>query len=121
MIFTSNERAKAQTSQIINIQNFQGVFGNVSQSSVQQSFIDHVKESDVESLMDAMRKMGMPEEDLIELREALENEVDVQKDSGFGPLVYQWLGKLATGTLKVGQDVSTTLITEALKNFYGMA
>ena len=70
--------------------------------------------------MDAMRKLGFPDEDLIELREALEAEKEVDKDGGFGPRVYSWLGKLGTGALKVGQDVSTAVITAAIKAHYGM-
>jgi hypothetical protein len=124
MRFTSEEKAIAMTSQNIHISNFQGILGNVNESTVNQSLTMSIKSGDFNSLQKKLAESGISENDLRELRSALDADPKPDTPSEFGPRVSEWIGnmitKAASGAWKVTVDTAAKLIPEALAAYYGI-
>lgn len=123
MRFTSEEKAIAMTSQNIHIANFQGILGNVNESTVNQSLDMSVKNGDFNSLQQKLGEAGISTEDLQDLKSALEADTKPDSPSEFGPKVSAWIGnmitKAASGAWKVTVDTAAKLIPEAIAAYYG--
>ena len=81
-----------------------------------------VQKGDLASLMDKLRELEVDDSDLSGLQCAVLSEPDTS-DPTFGPKVRAWLGgmisKAATGTLKVGVETTSKVVTKALRGYYG--
>ncbi len=83
---------------------------------------------DTNSLMDYLRKLGLDEEMIDGLQDALDEDakegeeaVDSSGSKGPGRKVLSWLKDVSTvATTKVGTPVATTLITQALLHHFGL-
>lgn len=124
VVFTSEEKAKAQSSQVINIEQFHGVLGDINHSTVSHSFTQGIMKGDLESLILAIADMGASQEDLDELRDAIAAEPELPAESGFEKKVAAWMGKMvakaAQGGLQIAVQSSSAVIGAALKSFYGL-
>ena len=124
MSFTSDEKQKAMASPQISIHNFHGILGNVSSSQVAQYTQVNVQQNDFESLRAAMLDIGVDDADIDLLQDAVREDPPVTKADKFGPRVGRWLGsmvqKAAEGVSKIGVNVASAVLTEALKKYYGV-
>ena len=81
-----------------------------------------VRKNDADSLLAYLREQGVEEEDLQELRDAVDSEPEAPGGSN-GPRVRKWLDdmmdKASAGALKVGFVAARKMLPEALKGFYG--
>lgn len=123
MSFNAQEKEKALTSTNIRIGNFQGVWGNVADSTVTQNLNITVQQGDFNSLSDCLSKKGMSPEDIEELKSAI--RADPEPTSGtLGEKVGAWFGKMvskaASGAWKIGVDVATNLLARAIWAYYGI-
>ena len=124
MRFTSEEKAIAMTSQNIHIGNFQGVLGDVNESTVTQSLTMSVQAGNFSSLQQKLTEAGISKEDLEQLKTALEADPKPSKSSEFGPQVSSWIGtmmgKAASGAWNVTVETAAKLIPTAIAAYYGL-
>ncbi|MEZ5941134.1 MAG: hypothetical protein R3C18_07070 [Planctomycetaceae bacterium] len=125
MRFTPEEKAIAVNNQNIHIGgNFQGVLGDVNESTVTQSLAMSVKAGDFSSLQQKLTEAGISKQDLEELKTALEADPKPNTSSEFGPQVSSWIGtmmgKAASGAWKVTLDTAGKLIPTAIAAYYGL-
>jgi hypothetical protein len=96
------------------------VFGNVEQFAAQT-----VQTGDLKSLRGTLAALGVDHKELEALQ--LDMAADQQNDphkNGHGKRTSEWIGRNAKaagkGALKIGTDVATAVISEAIKRFMGM-
>jgi hypothetical protein len=108
----------------IRIDNFQGILGNVQDSTVTQSLTMNVKRGDWQSLDKYLQSLGISREDISDLHAAVLAEPVLAEKHNFGNRVGTWLGKMvgnaASGAWKVGVDVAGALLASAIRAHYGM-
>ena len=81
-----------------------------------------VNRGDIESLLSYFRELGANEEDLDELKDAIQSEPALSKGN-YGPRVRQWIGgmvsKVASSTWKVGLNLTSKVLVDGLNSYYG--
>jgi hypothetical protein len=121
--FSDAERDKAAASTGITIGNFQGILGNVSDSSIMQSFQMDVRRGDFESLKQYLKAQKVSDEDIQELETALKADGNLKSAGTFGERVGGWIGKLvskaASGAWQVGVSTSSNLLAAGIRAYYG--
>src|SRR5947207_646355 len=75
-----------------NIQNFQGILGDVIHSTVEQNLALNVTTGDFESLRNELRKIGLNSVEVDELEKAVNSDPPPKSRERFGPAVSAWLG-----------------------------
>lgn len=94
--------------------------GTATNSSV--SFV--INANDFESLQSILKENGVQDEDIGELKDALESEPQPKKEGGFGPRVSSWIAKMmqkaAEGSWGVGVGAAGTLLAQAISKFYDL-
>ena len=125
MSFSEDEKSKAASSQSIHIENFQGVFGNVSGGTINQTMHMSVRPGNFASLHDHLKDKGVEEKDLKELETAVMKDPDPTKKGQLGGGVSAWIGKMvgkaADGTWGVGVGAAGNLLASAVWKFYGFS
>lgn len=127
MSFTSDEKKQASELQNITIENFQGVFGNVTDSTVNQTNTIEIKQNDFESLAAYLKdELNVDFSDISSLKTAIDEDCQ-SKDIAtgtFGHKVSGWMGtmiaKAASGTWGVSVGAAGGLLANALTKFYGL-
>ena len=128
MTFTNKEKDKAKEDSNININvrdihSFQGILGGVEQSSVTQNLKMSVKQNDFNSLSEYLMSNSVPEEDIIELKEAINIDPSPEKKGVFGNKVSNWIGKMisksASGTWQISAGAAGNLLAKAISTYYG--
>lgn len=126
MSFSNDEKKQASELQNINIENFQGVFGNVSDSTVNQTNTIEIKKNDFESLARHLKdELGVEFADIGSLQNAIEEDAKVSTpdNNSFGTKVSEWVGymvsKAASGSWNVGVGAAGGFLANALTKFYG--
>jgi hypothetical protein len=94
----------------------------IGSQNFNQSVTIEVKQGDFKELSKLLNNLGINDAEVKELQSAI--KVDGQpKQNNFGEKVANWFGKIisksAQGLLKVGSDVATSMIKEALFRYYG--
>ena len=93
-----------------------------SGETVQQQ-VSSVQKGDRDSLRRFLRGLDVEDDDLSELEEALSSD-PAAPDGHYGPKVQAWLGgmisKAASKAWKVGLDVASKALTDALNGYYGL-
>lgn len=122
--FSDREKRLAMN-QNIRIDNFQGVLGDVSQGGrVEQTNLIGVHKSDFASLSEFLKKQGVDEPDITELKQALSADPIPATTSSFGPKVNKWIGKMiekaASGVWKVSISVAGNILSSAISKHYGL-
>lgn len=125
--FTLKEQqaAMSNNNQTFNIANMQGVVGTVSDSSsISQQNTMTVQTANFESLANKLRQHGIDEDDIGALREAINQDPKPDQAGHFGGKVSAWLGsmmtKAATGTIELAVGAAGTVLTDAIKGYYGI-
>lgn len=79
---------------------------------------------DEKALLACLRTIGINEVDLEELTKAINDDAPPSEKNRFGPKIAAWIGqitgKAAAGTLKVGTDIASQIITKGLLRYYGL-
>ena len=121
--FSEEEKKKAENNQTIHIENFQGILGNVTGSTVNQDNTINIQQADFESLTRFLESKGVEQDDIEELKKAVKEETSIESSERFGSKVSAWIGKImskaASGTWKIGVSVASQVLTAALKQYYG--
>ncbi len=121
--FTLQEKTAAMSNQTFHIANMQGVAGNVSGGTVNQQNAMTVQTANFESLANHLRQKGIGDDDIADLKQAIDQDPKPEKVGVFGGQVSAWLGsmitKAATGAIGIGVGVAGTVLTEAINNYYG--
>lgn len=128
LVFTKEEKEKATSSPSINIHNFQGVLGNVSDSSLVQDLGMTIGKGDIEDLIRRLSEKGVQEEDLDELKEAVRIEPSPTQEGALGEQTSNWIGKMVSkalnGTWSIGKSIgvgaATKILSEAIMSYYGL-
>lgn len=124
LTFTEAEKRKASMTASINIQNFQGVLGDVSDSTVHQHLSMSFAPNDVDGLLAHLRANGVVDKDLSGLRSALSADAPPTAAGKFGERVSAWIagmmGKAAAGSWTVGLAAAGNLLSGAISRYYGL-
>ncbi len=84
-----------------------------------------VVEGDFEALAGAMRDLGLDEQDVSELKAAIENDESREDKASLGQSVTSWIGKVAAkasgGALKIGASAALGAVMHAVLAYYGFA
>lgn len=125
LVHNSNQHLDEEQSMTINnIENFQGVLGNVSDSTVTQTNHLVVNSGDFNSLAEHLRSQKVSDQDIEELQQAVTNDPAPTQPSTLGANVSAWMGKMvakaADGTWNVGVAASGGLLANALGKYYGL-
>jgi hypothetical protein len=99
-----------------------GSVGSVSSGHrITQTTQQNINSGDFDSLASFLRNVGFNDSDIAELKDAVDAEEAPEKD-GFGPKVADWIGKavgkVAQGGMKISTSVASSVLSEALKNYY---
>lgn len=105
----------------------QTVFGNVTTISTTGSgapIIISIQEGNMTAFMEYLIKAGLPKEDATELAGIVQSEKPVSKEEPLGAKASDWMKakvqKAGAGLWKMGQEVATKIITEAVMQYYGI-
>jgi hypothetical protein len=111
-------------SQIFNT-NVYGNVGNVASGhDIAQTATVTIQQGDFRSLANSLKEQGVSEEDVNELEKAVHADpAPPVSAENFGKGVAAWFGKMITkaaeGTWKVATTTASSLLTSALKSYYG--
>lgn len=107
----------------INIERFQGIFGNVDNSSIAQNLDYIVLKGNFESLSKELLKLGVDQTDINELHTALDSESAIKDQTKFGPKVGAWIGKMvqkaATGAWDISINAVGNILALIIAKYYG--
>lgn len=128
IVFSKKEKEIATSSASINIHNFQGVIGNVSDSSLVQDLAMMVGKGDIEELVRRLSEQGVQEEDLEELKEAVRLEPSPTQEGELGQQTSNWIGRMVSkalnGTWAIGKSIgvgaASKILSEAIMSYYGL-
>jgi hypothetical protein len=124
MTFSKEEKELAMKSHDINIQNFQGILGNVDNSSVTQHLDMRITKNDLESLKKYLLSVGIQNTDISELQRAIADDGQPKSSGGLGSKVSDWMGKMiakaASGSWQVGVGAAGNLLSKAISLYYGI-
>ena len=116
---TAETEATTQLFQTIIIGNHAGNIANASPGAIQTVHV--VERGDLQGLVAALTRYGVPASEIDELRGVVEEEKNL---TAIGPKASQWLAKastaVASGTWKLGHGVSVGVITKAILEYYGI-
>ena len=122
--FSKTERNKAMNSSTINIKNFQGVLGDVSDSNVHQHLNITINKNDFDSLSRCLDAEGVSKDDLKELQIALSEDQPPTNPGTFGSKVSDWVGKMigkaCSGSWKIGIGAASNLLATTISKYYGL-
>lgn len=124
MAFSQEEKDVAFKSHEINIHNFQGILGNVENSSVTQNLEMAISKNDFESLKTYLLSVGVQNGDITELQNAITYDNPPKLKGNFGDNVSGWMGKMitkaASGSWQIGVGAAGSLLAKAISLYYGI-
>lgn len=122
--FSDKERSAAMSNKTFQIQNFQGVLGDVSGGVVSQTNTITVVSGNFDSLANYLRQQGVPDAEIRVLEGAVQEDPEPSKSNALGPKVSAWIGRMVALAASGGWDVSVatagTLLAAAIAKFYGL-
>jgi len=125
MTFTRAEIQSATSNRQIIISNFQGILGDVSDSSVTQNLSMDVRADDFESLAIFLKQKGITTEDIADLKQAVANDPKPTEPTKLGAGVSHWMGKMiqkaASGAWTIGLGAAGKLLADAITRYYGLS
>ncbi|WP_202758283.1 hypothetical protein [Delftia acidovorans] len=121
----STSSTKSPMTPSINIHNFQGILGDVSGSTVQQTLHMGLSAKDLDGLLEYLRTQGVAAAELCELRSAIESDPEPTSNAVYGSKVSAWIGKMlglsASGAWGVGLAAAGNILSAAISTYYGLA
>ena len=126
LVFTEEDKNKAMSNTNINIEridNFQGMLGGVSESTITQNMTQSSFTGDFNSLRNYLIKNSVTDQDVTELKSAIESDGSIENNGAFGENVSGWIGKMLTksanGSWQIGIAAAGNLLSEAIGRYYG--
>ncbi|MEZ8080925.1 MULTISPECIES: hypothetical protein [Enterovibrio] len=124
--FSTDEVKKAHMSTQINIKNFQGVLGDVTDSELNQNLEMTIGESNnFEELAKYLAGHNVPEKDIVELKQAIDSDGDIGSTGQFGSSVSSWVGnmcsKAASGGWSISLATAANVLGTGISKFYGLS
>lgn len=123
--FSATDKIKAQYSGGINIQNFQGVFGDITHSELNQNLALNIREGDEPALAQYLKSIGVNDKDIQDILELVKKEARPSTRNNLGPQIGTWVGgmvgKAASGAWKIAVGTAGDLLTKAIAAYYGIA
>ena len=120
----TKEETETAYQKIINIHNFQGVLGDVSNSSIIQDIVISTPTNDILNLAEFLKTKRVSAEDISELEEAIKTDLKPKSSKVFGSKVSKWIGKMivkaASGTWDIDPKVAETTLTKVISLYYGL-
>lgn len=120
--FSERERSVAMTNKTIQIQNFQGVLGDVSGGSITQS--NTITPGNFDSLAQYLKEQGVQSREIKELEIAIADDPEPMQSGVFGGKVGAWIGRMVGRAASGGWDISVstagTLLAAAITKYYGL-
>lgn len=102
---------------------FNGIFGNINSSSINQEINSTVKANDFESLKSMLKNIGIHDDDIESLAGAIKEEPNIESPNKLGKKVADWVGKMTskaiTGTWKIATGIPSQILTRAICHYYG--
>lgn len=124
LTFSNVEKEKAQDNPQINIQNFQGILGDVINSNVTQNLKMKIDKGNFENLSNYLSSFGIKTDEINDLKLAIESDPIPKSRESFGSNVSEWMGKTiskaASGALKIGLGAASNLLANAIWAYYGL-
>lgn len=123
LTFSNMEKLKAASTTSIRIENFQGVLGNVENSTVTQNLDLSIIKGDFENLRKELKKLGIEQKDIDELKTAVASDPEIIKSGNFGQKVGIWMGKMvqkaATGSWDISINTAGSVLAMLIAKYYG--
>jgi hypothetical protein len=127
---TEIEELKGKQKEIIQIMN-QTIINNSGDGSIintgDKAKIEAsitINKGNIDELKELLRNSGLPDEDISELCEIIDQESPNLENGTFGSKVNEWtkktIGKAVDGSWQIGIGAAGTLLAEAIKAYYGM-
>lgn len=124
LTFSDQEKNVAMTNKTIQIQHFQGVLGDVSGGTINQSNAITVVSGNFGSLSNYLAQQGVQAQEIKDLEDAIRVDSEPKSNGAFGEKVSAWIGKMvgraASGSWDVSVATAGTLLAAALTKFYGL-
>jgi hypothetical protein len=121
--FSEEEKQKASNSPQIHIDNFQGILGDVAHSSVSQKLNITINKGDWEGLKTYLKTVGVDNQDIDDLKEAIKEDPQPKSNHSFGKKVGGWIGNMVTkaaqGLGQLPMGTSSSLLANAIWQYYG--
>lgn len=115
--------SKEQVSSVVNTYILGGNNVVVSGFDINQRVHQQIIKNDMNALLRYMKEIGVPNNDVKELKKAINEDGPKTKPRKFGSKVADWVGKMTKkileGTWKVAISKAPELITKALSCYYG--
>lgn len=122
--FTEKEKEAAMSVNHFNIQNMQGVAGNVTGGTINQNNQMNIQKMDFDSLAKHLSENKVNFSDIQALQDAIELDPTPSEPNKLGSNVSSWIGnmigKAANGSWDISIAVAGTLLAEAITKFYGL-
>jgi AbiTii len=102
-----------------------GSVGNMATAgqNFSQLTVVTISQDDFEELSKFLKDLGFDNDDVSDLKAAIKAD-GKPKENGFGKRVAEWFGKAvaksAQGMLKIGTDIASKIISEAISQYYGL-
>lgn len=123
--FTAKEKETAMSVNHFNIQNMQGVVGNVSGGTINQNNQLNIKKTDFDSLAKHLAENNVSFSDIQNLKDAIEIDPVPTEPNKLGEKVSSWIGsmvgKAASGSWDIGVATAGTMLAESISKFYGLS
>lgn len=122
--FTDKEKEVAMSVNHYNIQNMQGVAGNISGGTVNQNNQMNIQKMNFDSLAKHLTDNNVAFSDIQALKEAIDNDPVPTEANKLGEKVSAWIGsmvgKAASGSWDISVATAGTLLAESIAKFYGI-
>lgn len=124
--FSKTKKELAMTNQF-NIQNMQGLIGNISGGNIQQNIHDgiHIEKGNFDSLAEYLFKNGIPYSELSKLKITLNEDSPPINTKNFGNHVRNWIDdivkKVSNRIIDIPIATITGLLTKAISKYYGLS
>ena len=94
--------------------------GSADHSTVNQS----IQPNDIDAIKDELKRLGIPQEDIESLEEAINSDPRPTEASKLGPKVAAWLGeaikKAASGVWAIGIGIAGSVLPKLIAKYYGL-
>lgn len=94
-----------------------------SGSNISQEVSQYIGHNEEDKLLNYFRELGIGEDDLNELSQAIKDDCEPAKKGELGPSVSSWYGRMASkaasGVWKISAATAPALIVKALSSYYG--